>query len=444
MTLSRRTLMAAGAGAAAAATSLTGCSQRGPDGPDMALAAEVPRHPVTLHWWSARIAGADGGDLRATLIKAFNRHYPQITVKPIQAPATTDTNRAALTTQVASGSPSPDVYMGDSAWPAQFAYNELALPLDRLVGKDYWQRYPEAMVRTLTYRGTVYAFPLYMDQPYLFYRKDLLRKHGLPVPGSWEELARTAAVIQKAGDAEYGFVWQGSVYEGLTCNVAEMVADAGGSILSPDATRVTFDSPAGERAVSYLRDLVARRVSPSSVATFAEQDALDAFTSGRSVFLRNWTYAWGVSNNPASSSVAGRIGAALRPGFEGGPSGQGCLGGWCNYVNPHSTNLGAAVAFARFMADEEGQMLLAHDGGVLPPLTSALDSRAVRGSDNPAFAAAHRVRQIARPTQSPHYPQVSKAVYTHVNEAFTGGVPVSRALAAAGRDLRAALRGEAL
>ena len=445
MTMSRRTLLAAGAAGAAAAGPLAGCAGPAtPRGPDLAAAAVVPRRPTTIRWWAGRVARKDGGDLRPSLIRAFNRAYPHIRVQLIGAPANTDTARSALATQVASGSPSPDVFMGDSAWPAQFAYNSMALPLSSVFGPDHWQRYPNALVEALSFQGDVYAFPLYLDQPYLYYRKDLLRKNGLPVPGSWEELAVTAAKVQRAGDADYGFVWQGSVYEGLTCNVAELVADAGGSILTPDGKGVTFDSAAGERAVSYLRDLVARGVTPSSVATFIEQDSLDAFTSGRSVFLRNWSYAWGVSNNPESSAVAGKVGVTLRPGFDGGPSGQGCLGGWCNFINPHSRQLGAAVAFARFIAEEGGQMVLAREAAVLPPLRSALESRYVRGSDNPAFAQAHRVRLVSRPIHSPQYPMVSKAVYTQVNRAVSGSATVRGALAAAREDLQAALDGEAL
>ncbi|MFI9029617.1 extracellular solute-binding protein [Streptomyces sp. NPDC053560] len=362
----------------------------------------------------------------------------------IAAPPTTDVARAALTTQVASGSPSPDVYMGDLAWPAQFAENSLALALDPLLPKGYWQRYPEELVRALTYQGQVYAFPLYLDEAFLYYRKDLLHKHGLRPPGSWEELATTATKIQRAGDADFGFVWQGTVYEGLTANVAELVADAGGSILSPDARKVTFDGPAGVRALSYLRELITRGVTPSSVTTFVEQDSLDAFTSGRSVFLRNWLYAWGVADNPASSEVAGKIGVMRRPGFEGGTGGRSCLGGWCNYLNPHSRNLGAALAFARFLAEEEGQSILAREAAVLPPLLSQLHGKAVARSANPAFALARDVRLVARPTRTPEYPMVSKAVFTPVNEVLSGGTSVRQALARARGDLQAALRGEAL
>src|SRR5690606_23172191 len=119
-------------------------------------------------------------------------------------------------------------------------HNAMALPLRTLVPDGYWQRYPEAVRRSLSYNGDVYAFPLYADQPYLFYRADLLDRHGLPVPETWEELDHAARTVMRAGDAPYGLLLQGAVFEGLTCNVAEFVADAGGSILSENGDRATF------------------------------------------------------------------------------------------------------------------------------------------------------------------------------------------------------------
>src|SRR5690606_11028854 len=154
-------------------------------------------------------------------------------------------------------------------------------------------------------------------------------------------------------DVSVGLALQGAVYEGLTCNVADFVADAGGSILDPTGTRVTFGGAAGRRALEFLAEAVRRGVVPPATATFREQDTADAFTDGQAAFMRNWAYVWDVVNAP-DSPVRGRVGVVPRPGFADAPdggAGHGCLGGWCNFVNPHSPNLGAAVAFARFCAE---------------------------------------------------------------------------------------------
>src|SRR5690606_28531089 len=142
---------------------------------------------------------------------------------------------------------------------------------------------------------------------YLYYRADLLRRHGLAVPATWEELLDAAETIRRAGDVSVGLALQGAVYEGLTCNVAEFVADAGGSILDPTGTRVTFGGAAGRRALEFLAEAVRRGVVPPATATFREQDTADAFTDGQAAFLRNWAYVWDVVNAP-DSPVRGRVG----------------------------------------------------------------------------------------------------------------------------------------
>lgn len=296
MTLSRRrTLSSLGiaAGTAAAAPLVSACSRASATPPDPAEAQQAPRGKTTIDWWYSSVAAKDGGDLAPRLISAFRKRYPQISVNIIKAPASTDTQRSALSTQLAAGSASPDVYQGDITWAAQFGAASFALPVESLLDEEEWQRYPKALLTSLGYQGHRYAFPLYQDQPYLYYRRDLLHKHGLRVPRTWEELMRTAQRVQRAGDIKHGFVWQGSVYEGMTCNVTEILADAGGQALSADGSRATFAGPAAEQALGLMRDLVTSRVSPSAVSTFIEQNTIDDFSAGRSLFLRNWPYAWG-------------------------------------------------------------------------------------------------------------------------------------------------------
>ena len=383
MDLSRRAVL--GGGTALAAASLAGCASD-PGSARDALAAEIPDEPVTIDWISQVLADNDGNDLRRTLVDAFTRRHPTVTVNLVDVPPTTDVRRTTLTTQIASGAVSPDVFLGDVTWPAQFAYNSLAQPLGAVEEeKEFWAGFPEPVARAVSYQGDAYAFPMYVDISFLYYRKDLLDKHGFDPPRSWEEMAETALALKDAGDVRYGFVWQGQSGEPITCNFAEFLADAGGSLMNADATEVTVDSAAGRRAMEYMARLVADGVSPASVGTFAEEQSMTAFASGQAAFLRNWSYAWGAANAP-DAATAGKVGAVLRPAFDGGgPRGQSALGGWHNYVNPNTRNLGAAVAFARWVAEEEGQTIMATTSPYTPPLESVLSDPEVTGQDNPTF-----------------------------------------------------------
>src|SRR6266700_4818084 len=82
----------------------------------------------TLQWSASPIAGAGATDTRTVLISAFEKQYPNIHVNLVSAQTSTDTNRATLATEISGGSATPDVFMGDVIWPAQFAAHQLALP----------------------------------------------------------------------------------------------------------------------------------------------------------------------------------------------------------------------------------------------------------------------------------------------------------------------------
>ncbi|MGW9429952.1 extracellular solute-binding protein [Streptomyces decoyicus] len=441
MALSRRTLLASGLAAGAGLTS--GCAGK-PLDTLLTQAAQVPRTPATLTWWVSEIPSRKGPVVADLIIRAFERRHPHIHVRKSNALSATDSNRAAVTTQLAGASPTPDVYLGDTTWPAQFGANSLALPLQKLLPKDFWTGYPAALRRVSEYRGAVYALPFFTDSAFLYYRKDLLAKHGRPVPRTWEELLRTARTIQRAGDAPYGFLWQGSVSESLTCNVAEFLADAEAPVLDGDG-RVALNGPGAERAFAMMGEFTESGVTPSTVATYVEADSQDAFTGGRGVFLRNWSYAWGNAADRAVSKVAGRVGVAPRPGFDGGgPRGVSCAGGWSNFVNPNSSHLGAAVAFARFCAGEEAQLILLKNAGVIPALEDVLTRPEARAVGDPTLTGVRELHLVARPVQTPNYPQVSKALYTRANAVIGGRATPAQAVRAARADIRTALEGKAL
>ena len=75
------------------------------------------------------------------LINAFEKQYPGIKVTLMSASTDTDTNRATLATQISGGSATPDVFMGDVIWPAQFGAHQLAVPLSDYLPASYWTQF---------------------------------------------------------------------------------------------------------------------------------------------------------------------------------------------------------------------------------------------------------------------------------------------------------------
>jgi multiple sugar transport system substrate-binding protein len=283
--------------------------------------------------------------------------------------------------------------------------------------------------------------PWFTEAGYLYYRKDLLKAAGLPVPKTWEELAATAAKLQAAKKAKYGFVFQGATTEELTCNWVEYLNDAGGQVVDNDYSKGTMDTPQGVKALTFMRSLVTSGVTPKAVTTFQSAESLSAFNSGQSVFMRNWGYAYAITQDKKSSSVVGKVGMAPLPTFAGakGP-GASVVGGGNMYINPHSGHLKESLEFLQWMGTTEAQKILANVGEVLPTTTEVAKDPEVQKINTP-MSVLPDLRLVSRQVATPKYPGLTKAVFRAVNSALAGDTSVQSALAGADKEIDAALKG---
>jgi multiple sugar transport system substrate-binding protein len=391
----------------------------------------------SIVWSASPLSGTGANDARTVLINAFEKQYPNIHVTLVSASTDTDTNRSTLATQIAGGA-GPDVFMGDVIWPAQFGAHQLAVPLSQYLPSSYWSKFAPGLVAGATYKGAVYGSPLFEDQGFLYYRKDLLTKDGLPVPTTWEQLESDAKAVVAKGQSKYGFVWEGDSYEGLTCNFMEYLTDAGGTATNSDYTKASLDSAAAVKAATFMRSLITSGVSPAAVTTFQEPQAMNVFASGQAAFLRNWDYAYADSQAPGTPTV-GKVGVAPLPTFAGQSyPGYSNIGGWNLYINPHSTNIAADLKFIQFMASTTAQDILSEQYSEIPTVQSVRTSPAVLAK-NPVLATVPKTRLIPRPAGTPNYPQLSTAMYTNVNAALAGSTSPSAAMAAAQSQANSAL-----
>jgi multiple sugar transport system substrate-binding protein len=427
-------LAAVGVLAAAGCSSSSTTSSSAP-----ASATAVPTTSTTIVWSASPITTTKYGDTRTVLINAFEKQYPNIHVTLVSAPTNTDTNRATLATEISGGSTTPDVFMGDVIWPAQFGAHQLAVPLSNYLPASYWAKFAPGLVQGATYNGKVYGSPLFEDQGFMYYRKDLLAKEGMSPPTTWQQLQSEATTLVNKHLVKYGFVWQGDSYEGLTCNFMEYLASAGGTATNAGYTKGTLDSPQAMQALTFMRGLITSGASPAAVTTFQEPQAMDAFAAGDAAFLRNWDYAYSDANTPSTSSVVGKVGVEPMPAFAGQPTpGYSNIGGWNMYVNPHSTHLAADLAFIQYLASTQAQTILATEFSEIPTVEAVRTSPTVIAL-NPVLAIVGKTKLVPRPAGTPNYPALSTAIYTNVNAALAGSTSVSAALSAAQSQAQTAL-----
>ncbi len=394
-----------------------------------------------ITWWSSPIS-VGNLDLRTAWIKAFEKQYPKIKVTLEAAPTNTDTNRSTLETQI-SGGAGPDVFMGDVIWPAQFAAHGLAVPLSKYLPKSYFAGFAPGLVAGATYKGQVYGAPLFEDQGFLYYRKDLLRKDHLKVPTTWAQLASEAKTIVKKGQTKEGYVFQGADYEGATCNFMEYFADAGGSVLNSKGTGLAPSfKAAATKALGQEVAFIKSGVSPKAESTYQEANAMNDFQNGTAAFMRNWDYGYSTANS-TGSKVIGKVGVAPLPSFKGG-AGYSNIGGWNMYINPHSKNIAADLTFIKWLTGKQGQLIESTGHFSEIPTLSAVRNMAKVKNGNAVLKIVPKTKLVPRPAQTPKYASVSQAIYQNVSAALAGTKSVSAAVSSMASGISSALGGNSL
>lgn len=333
-----------------------------------------------------------------------------------------------------------DVFQVDIVWPGLLGEHFIDLR-PHVDAATLDAHFPQILAANMV-DGKLVAMPWFTDAGLLFYRRDLLEKHGQPVPKSWAELERGVRAVlaaeRAAGEKEMvGFLWQGRPYEGLTCNVLEWIDSfGGGTIVEADGT-VSVNNP---RAVEALR--TAARwlgpVTPWSVLRYAEDESRDAFRRGHAVFLRSWPFTWREVNAP-DSPVAGKVGVAALPGGGEGGKPTGTLGGWNLAVSAYSKNKEAGIDLVRFLTGREEQRRRALLWSFSPTIADLYQDPEVL-TVNPFLAEQHRtlVNAVARPSRvtGRQYDAVSEAVWTVVHTTLSGRRDAAAALAELDETLR--------
>lgn len=354
------------------------------------------------------------------------------TVKIVTMPASTSDQFAQYRLWLAAGTADIDLYQTDVIWAPQLAEHFVDLTE---AAKDLAPLHFPSVIQSQTADGKLVALPVFTDAPALFYRKDLLEKHGKEVPKTWAELTETAKAIQdaeRAGGANdlWGFVWQGNAYEGLTCNALEWVkSHGGGQIVEPDGT-ISINNPQAVAALEQAKEWV-NTISPGGVLSYQEEEARGVWQTGNAVFMRNWPYAYKLGNGD-DSAVKGKFDVAPLPTGEGEGAGSAAtLGGWNVAVSKYSTKQEAAIDLALYLASPEAQKTRVLLETQLPTVMSLYDDpEAIEAMPFlPAWKAVfeNSVPRPSAPTKG-KYNEVSAKFWSAAHEVLSGTTPAADAL----------------
>lgn len=279
-----------------------------------------------------------------------------------------------------------------------------------------------AIKNNMYYDEQLVALPAYTDCGVMYYRKDLLEKHGRPVPKTWQELYETAKFIQeqerKTNNRFYGYVFQAKAFEMLTCNFVQLIDTFGGAVIANG--KAVVNSPECVDALVLLMGCL-KDASTRSVLNYSEEEARGLFQAGNAVFMNSWPYAWSLMNAP-STVVAGKIGVMPIPmGNVLTGKSSGVIGGWFFTVSKYSKHAAVAADLIKFLSSKAQHKIRAKFA--YAPAYKSLYKDPEILKQNKFFEVLSKSLEnaVARPSSifGKDYPRASQEIFNIINTALT-------------------------
>lgn len=359
------------------------------------------------------LMAAPFADATRDLVKQFNQeHRGEINLQVVRGPLETEAMSDLAISSLLLGKAPFDGLLMDVTWLPKYAAAGWMEPLEDFFNEKDVDALAIGAREGNSYDGHLYRWPLTADMGLLYYRTDLMEQP----PATPEELVLVSQSLQKDRKVDWGYVWQGRQYEGLSCVYLEMIDGFGGDWLQPNNNHIGLDLDPGVQAAAWLQELIDQGVSPNAVTNYAEPEALQSFKVGDAAFMRNWPYAW-TELQKSDSAVKGNVGITTmvaRPGHS-----TATLGSWGLTVLKGSAHVNASIEAIRFLTNESSQKQLFLKHGYTPTQQSVFDDPQLL-QDKPILAEFGQALKVvkARP-ETPLYAQISDVLTRQLSSILT-------------------------
>lgn len=368
------------------------------------------------------------------IVAAFNREHQDIQVAMLEGPTATDQLESLYTTSFLLGDSPYDLVDLDISWLPKFAAAGWLLDISNRLTPTERAAFLSPDLEGGLFQNKLYRLPTYTGAGLLYYRQDLLAQAGLNPPQTFAELMAAARTLQNQHRVEWGYLWQGKQYEGLSAMFVEILAGFGGYWVKPDTLAVGLDQSEAIQAVEFLRQTITTGISPPGVTTYAEEDSRRLFQAGKALFLRNWPYVYPLANS-ADSPIRGQF--AIQPMVHqpNQPPGA-CQGGWGLGIAQGTRHPEAAWQVLRYLTSEAAQKQFSLATGKMPS-RKALYQDADILAQFPYFADLYPVieQAVLRPAIT-QYAQASDILQRYLSAALTGRLTAHEAMHRASQETR--------
>jgi multiple sugar transport system substrate-binding protein len=318
--------------------------------------------------------------------QAVNRYaaaYDKAHVTVTWTPGDYD-KKAAAALLTASG---PDVFEAGNGPTIDQIKSKQVVSLNGLLGSAE-SDFNQAILKRMTYQGTLYAVPETVDMQLLVYRKSMLKKANLAVPQTVDQLIDAAKALTTK-DVKGLFVGNDG---GVGVLGGPALWSAGLDYLTDD-NKVGFDDPAAAASLGKLHQLF----KSGALLLGAPTDWSDPSAITQGLVAMQWTGLWTV---PALTKELGDdFGVAAWPKLSdsvGAPSVP--VGAYGEAVSAKSHNVDAAKAYVKWLWVDrtDFQLDFAQSYGFHIPARMSLAAKADKLKSGAAADAAKLATEVGK------------------------------------------------
>lgn len=272
-------------------------------------------------------------------------------IQVVSCPANADIRQAKISTILAAGETSVDIFSVNDEMVSEFKYKGYLEPLnDRVMTEELLSKYPESYMQNITMKdGEVYSVPYFMDIMVFWIKREMTGDRKIQTQEDF-----LALLEEDWGKGIYGYAsaWDNTyVYNELS----EFINLFGGDYYN-------WDNKNTREALTFLHDMAAKGQIPVSQMADQYEQMQQKFIDGKYASIFMYSGAMDVFERAGVYSED-KIQAVPLPQFEKSVTN---IATWQYVLNQASEHKSGAMKFLKYAAGREGSISYAECMNRLP------------------------------------------------------------------------------
>lgn len=329
-----------------------------------------------------------------------------------------------------------DLIMLDDPWFPRFASEQLLTgfaPLYQKRGQsgpdEDYLRSSMALCKHPYESGELYALPYVGNSQLFFYRKDLLQKHGLKDPATWDDVLTAAKTIDErersgspGGGRVYGYVMRAARGNSAVADFMPIFWSFGAEMFDA-AGKPTVNSAEGINALRFMLEL--GKYAPPGYASFNASEVSAHLLQGTAAMSINWPAWISAFDDSAKSRVAGKMSFGTMPGEKA--EGRAEIGNWLIAIPRGARNTDAAFDFLLWATAGDQMKKSALTGN--PPTRRSVFNDPELLTKFPAYPAQLRSLETSKPRpRTPQWNEIENVFGIFLSRANSGELTAEEAM----------------